>query len=119
MKLIQPVLIISIVIFLIVYFARGQSRIIDRILLLILTSVGIIFIAVPEWSNQIAHLFGVDNGGDLISYFALVGLGIIALMLYAKLREIDEKLTRHIRSSALEHVNLPEVGDEEQGVTVE
>ena len=107
MRLIQPILILSLIIIVLIYFSRGRSRLLDRLLILFLTGSGILLIAMPEWSNQIAHFFGVENGKDLLSYFSVAGLGIVSLLLYTKLKEVEEKFTNLVRAVAIEHASTP------------
>lgn len=102
MKPIQVVLFVLVVGGIGVYFRRLRSRLLDRVVVLILGVCGLVLVAVPDWSNTLAQLFGVHRGADLVIYLGLVGLAWLWLLLFSKLRETESRLTELARNVALE-----------------
>jgi hypothetical protein len=107
-KLIQPILISLLFLVMLAYFMRIRSRLVDRALVIFLGTCGIVMVTMPEWTNKLAHWFGVGRGADLLLYFGLVGLGFISVLLYAKLRVIESRLTELARAIALENARVVE-----------
>jgi hypothetical protein len=65
----------------------------------------------PGLTNNIAALFGVGRGADLIIYLSLVGLGLVTLLLYSKLQETEDQLTELVRAIALLKVQMDSTAD--------
>jgi hypothetical protein len=59
-------------------------------------------IAAPDWTNDVAHWVGVGRGVDLFFYLAILGFSFATLILYSKIRDLDESLTRLVRAIAIE-----------------
>lgn len=107
MKLIQVILIPLLLLIVIMYFAQFRSRLLDRLIVVSIGALGVTMILAPEVANQLAHFVGVGRGADLVMYLGLTGLAFLGIVLYSKLREIEEKLTTLARTEAIENVRLP------------
>jgi hypothetical protein len=107
LRAIQIILALGLVLIVILYFRRFQSRIFDRLSVLTLGLVGIVMVVMPEWTTALAHLVGVGRGADLVSYFGLVSLLFICLLVYSKLRSLESELTNLARAVAIEHAHRP------------
>lgn len=90
------------------YFARLRTRLIDRSLVLLTAVAGVVLIAVPEWSTELAALFGVGRGVDLIIYVGLFLLAFVCLLLYARIRALQGRLTDLVRAGAIRDARRPE-----------
>ncbi len=112
MNLIQPILIVLLVVAAIFCIRSLQMRIVTRIAVILLATVGVIFVLRPELTNAIAHKLGVGRGADLIFYLASLAFTYAFLIVYARHRELRRDLTRLARTFALEHAVQPLVGDE-------
>lgn len=65
--------------------------------------VGIVFVWVPELTNEIAHLAGIGRGADLIFYVWIVLSFIAILNLHLKLKQSHVLLTDLARHIAIAH----------------
>ena len=84
------------------YFRRLRSGVIDRLIVIALALVGAAMILAPDWTSTVANFLGVGRGVDLFFYLAIVGFAFAGLVLYSKLRDLDEKLTELVRTIAIE-----------------
>ncbi len=105
MKLIQLILILPLFLLVALYLKRFRSLLMDRLIILALGMSGITLVVKPEWSSQLAGLVGVGRGVDLIMYLAFVGLGFISLILYTKLRQLEQRMTELARQGAIQHAS--------------
>jgi hypothetical protein len=109
MKPIQPIqylLVLLLIAGIIVYARSLRSRLLDRVLVLVIGASGLLLVAMPELSTGLGRWVGVGRGVDLVTYLALVGLTYFCLLLYAKVRETNERLTQLARSVAIQNARL-------------
>jgi len=102
MRPVQFVLIILVAGVLILYFRRLRSGVFDRLIVLALAVMGAAMIVAPDWTNTVAALVGVGRGVDLFFYLAVVGFAFAGLLVYSKLKDLDERLTDLVRTIAIE-----------------
>jgi hypothetical protein len=107
MKLIQIILIPLLLLIVVMYVSRFRSRLLDRLIVLLSGTLGIIMVLMPDWANALAHLVGVGRGADLTMYFGLIGLSFLGLRLYSQLRLIETQLVRIVQAQAIEHARRP------------
>jgi hypothetical protein len=105
---IQVILIVLLLFILISYFRRFRRHVIDKILICVMLLVGIIFVLYPEITNQIAHFLGIGRGADLLFYMAILGFAYLHMLLYAKIKKLEDQITTIVRKQSLDSVNLPE-----------
>ena len=75
-------------------YARSlHSRLLDRALVVAIGMAGLVLVAWPSASQRMADLAGVVRGVDFVMYVALLGLGYLFLLLFAKQRETEVRLT--------------------------
>ena len=108
MKIIQFILAPALMVLTVLYFQRFRSLLVDCLLIITMGMTGTLFVIFPGITVKAANLLGVGRGADLVIYFTLVGLVFICLMLFSKIRKLEEQLTRLIRSNALEHSKSPD-----------
>ena len=101
MTTIQPLLGFIVLALLVVYFVRYRSKLRDRVASITLVTMTLVLIARPELANRLASLFGVGRGVDLLMYLSAPGLGFILLLVFARLRELEKKMTLLVREHAL------------------
>jgi hypothetical protein len=107
MKPIQPILVLFLLVIAGVYFLRLRNKTYDRLIVLLIFLVGVVLVMMPDLSADIAHIVGVGRGADLLLYLGLLGLSFICLLLYSKLRELEEALTRLVRTIAIAEARKP------------
>jgi hypothetical protein len=90
-----------------VYFKRLRSKLFDRMIVLIIGSMGLLMALVPEWSNRIAHAVGVGRGVDLVIYLSIVGLAFLWIGLYTRVRDLETQQTQLVRHLALAQARFP------------
>jgi hypothetical protein len=104
MNLIQPLLVASLLMIGVIYLNRFRSRIIDRIIILLILATGIVFVCFPALTSRIANIVGVGRGADLLLYASLVSIGFLLTVFYAKIREMSQTITRLTREISLREV---------------
>ena len=107
MKLIQPLLIVLLFVFVLLYLARFRSRLFDRLIVVFVAGLGALMIIFPSLANTFAHLLGVIRGADLITYLGLSGLIFLWLLLYIRMRDLNVQLTMLARSIAISKARSP------------
>lgn len=110
MILIQPLLIVLLLLGVVVYLRVFRSRLVDRIVVSAILVAALGLISFPDAANDLAHLVGVGRGADLLFYLTIPGLGFVVLLLFSRVRELDERLTKLTRDLALRSPHVP--GDE-------
>ena len=110
MTLIQPLLIALLLLGVVVYLRVFRSRLVDRIVVSAILVAALGLISFPDAANALAHRVGVGRGADLLFYLTIPGLGFVVLLLFSKVRELDERLTQLTRDMALRSPHVP--GDE-------
>lgn len=110
MRPVQFLLIILLGGVLVLYFRRLRTGVVDRLVVLTFALLGATMIIAPDWTMTVANALGVGRGVDLFFYLAILGFAFAGLVLYSKLRDIDENLTRLVRTLAIERAekNDPE-----------
>lgn len=83
------------------YFTRLRSRVADRLLATALTLAATLGILFPDLATEIAHTVGVGRGVDLVMYISLFTLGYLWVLLYARERQTQHKLTKLVRALAI------------------
>ena len=101
MKLIQFILIPVLLIAMLIYVRRFRTLLLDRLIAVFLGVIAILLVLNPEWTASLARDFGVGRGTDLMMYLSVTGLGFFCLTLWAKLQDIEARLTQIIRTQAL------------------
>jgi len=97
---IQILLITGIIIIFLYYVLKFRNALLDLIILVAFSGVGIFFILFPEKTNIIAHKLGVGRGADLLFYSCIIFFLFIILKLFARIRRLEEKLTDLVRQQA-------------------
>lgn len=90
-------------------FAASQRRRAGfvSILMIALTIGGMILVALPELTTELANILGVGRGADLVSYiFILFTLSAI-LNLHLRLRAEGEVVSRLARAIAIQSAEAP------------
>ncbi len=93
MSPIQLILILIAAGFVLVYFNRLRSRLLDRLIFFVLAVLAVVMVLRPDWANAVAVFLGVGRGADLLVYLGFSGLAFLWLGLYARQREMDIRLT--------------------------
>jgi hypothetical protein len=97
----QPILVALLAALVILYFARLRTRAWDILVILLCFGVAALLVVRPEVATHIANMVGIGRGVDLILYLAIPGLALLILLLFARTRELNLKLTAMVRESAL------------------
>jgi hypothetical protein len=83
------------------FFLRRNKLPFHIVFLFLFLIAGAAMILFPETASQVAHLFGVGRGADLITYIAIVTVLFALLHYYTKFVEVDAQVTRLVREIAL------------------
>jgi hypothetical protein len=101
------ILLITGVAFIAVYFfIRLRNSLLDILLLLFLIAAAIVFILFPDITNQLANKLGVGRGADLVFYTSIIIFWFVILKLYARIRKLEQTITKVVREKAIEETTL-------------
>jgi small membrane protein len=102
----QFILILLLFLILFSFFKRFRKPAIDKIVVGLILISGIFFAFYPETTNKMAHYLGIGRGADLIFYLAILGFGYGMLLLYSKVKTLEDQLAAIVRKQSLDSVNL-------------
>jgi small membrane protein len=105
MSKIQVLFIAALIFILINYFRRFRSMATDKILISLMLLSGIFFVLYPDLTTIIARYLGIGRGTDLIFYLAILGFGYMILVLYSKIKNLEDQITSLVRKQALENIS--------------
>jgi hypothetical protein len=108
MRPIQLILALLLLVVMLTYFRKLRSHLLDRLIVILLGGAGLAMAIMPEWSNTVAHFFGVGRGVDLVIYLSITGLAFLWIMLYATVRRQHEQMTELVRALALAQARPPD-----------
>ncbi|HYE53957.1 MAG TPA: DUF2304 domain-containing protein [Chitinophagaceae bacterium] len=110
MKLTQLILIVGLLAILVSYFRWFRSAVMDKLLVAVILAAGIFMVVFPDLTNRLAATLGVGRGADLVFYLFIVGFCYLILMLYAKIRKLEQQLAELARKQALHDVQTQSTG---------
>jgi small membrane protein len=105
MSKIQVLFITALIFIMVNYFRRFRSMAIAKILISLMLLSGIFFVLYPDMTTKIAHYLGIGRGTDLVFYLAILGFGYMILVLYSKIKNLEDQITSLVRKQALENIN--------------
>jgi hypothetical protein len=105
---IQAILLIVFVAATALYFRRFRFKIWDRLIILMVCATGAVAVLNPDLANAMAHRLGVGRGADLFFYLTVPGLGVIAMLLFSRIRELEARQTMLVREIAILRSDLIE-----------
>jgi hypothetical protein len=104
---IQAILLLLILILGVYLLRRSRSRLVGRMVMILLVLTLSIFVLFPELTTWIANRLGVGRGADFLFYvFALFVLYALVLV-YIRLRDQDRKITQITRALAIRDAQKP------------
>jgi hypothetical protein len=98
--LVKPILII-LLICIYFYIFKIKNQLWLRMSVLLLLMISITLIISPDITTKIAYVLGVGRGVDLIFYFLFCFLFFLIILLYSKLIESNDNLSKLVREIAL------------------
>ena len=101
--------IASLLFILISYLIKFRQPALDKLFIGCLMATGIFFFLYPEVTNQLAHFLGIGRGADLIFYLAILGFAYVTLLLYSKIRKLEDQLAKIVRQQSLESIKLSDI----------
>lgn len=101
MRPIQLILIPILVIVLLFFTPKLKRSALLQGLFVTVILVLMLFVAVPDWSTIVANFLGIGRGVDLIMYLGLLSLGVLGLLLFIRMRKLEEKLVELVREQAI------------------
>jgi hypothetical protein len=87
------------------YWKLFQNRFLNRLFLLGAFLITVLFVLYPSLSTRIANWLGVGRGTDLIVYLSIVILIFVLLMMYSKIKKLEETVTTLLREKVLKESN--------------
>lgn len=108
MRPVQFILIVLLIAGTYAYFSRLRTGVLDRLIVLFFAALGIVMTVVPDFTTTVANAVGVGRGVDLFFYLAILGLAFVCLLLYSRVRELQESITELTRALAIKRAATPE-----------
>jgi hypothetical protein len=102
----QPILVGLLTALVILYFARLRSRSTDGLLVGLCFGFAALLVIRPTVATRIANFVGIGRGVDLIFYLAIPGLALMVLLLFARTRDLNSKLTATLRELAISNARV-------------
>ncbi len=97
------ILLLTGILFVAFYFViRLRKRLLDLVLMFIMSAAAIVFVIWPDLTNTIAKKLGVGRGADLIFYISIILFWFVVLRLYVRIRKLEQTFTEMIRKNAIE-----------------
>lgn len=101
MDIIKIILLVPLILLIIFILTRLKSQLAFRLSLIFVLLSGVVFVLFPSVTNQLAELVGVGRGADLIIYLSIVFFFLFGIMVYSKIRKLQENHTELIRQIAI------------------
>ena|ERR1700761_6651587 len=93
-----------------------RSRLWYRLIAILFFLMATAFVLFPDATNVIAHQLGVGRGADLLLYINVLATLHVFLLLYAKIRKLEQKLALEIRALAIRDAQLLSAGPAKEPV---
>lgn len=103
MSLIKMVLILILGVTYIYYLLRVHSRGLNRAIGTTLFLGAGLLVIFPDASNQVARVFGVGRGVDLVFYILFGAFAFGLVVIYSELRSLNRSVTLLARAVAIQH----------------
>lgn len=101
MRPIQLILIPILVIVLLFFTPKlKRSALLQGLFVMVILGL-MLFVVMPDWSTIVANFLGIGRGVDLITYLGLLSLGVLGLLLFIRMRKLEEKLVDLVREQAI------------------
>ena len=101
MTAIQLILFFGLLLISVYAYRKFRNSIVDAVVMSLFILAGIGLVIFPEVTNRLAHALGVGRGVDLIFYFCILFFIFIILKLYARIRRLEQLMTKVIRNNSL------------------
>ena len=101
MTSIQGVLIAGLVISVIFASTAFRTKLAYRLVALLLFLTAATLVVFPDLTTSIARAVGVGRGADLILYVALITGIDVALLLYLRIRHLEQRIADLVRAMAV------------------
>ena len=79
----------------------------DKLLIGCILAAGIFLVVFPDLTNRLAVTLGVGRGADLVFYLFIVAFCYLILLVYAKIKKLEQQLAELARRQALMDVQSP------------
>ncbi len=81
---------------------RWKKRSLDVVLFSLLILAAVLFILRPNLTQSLANKLGVGRGADLVFYTSILIFWFVIIKLYARMRNMEQKITDLVRKNAIE-----------------
>ncbi len=100
---IQLLLLLFLLAAFLLYWKLFRNRFLNRLVLMGALLVTAFFVLYPSVTTRIANWMGVGRGTDLILYLGIVILIFVLLMMYSKIKKLEEMVTMLTRDKTLKN----------------
>jgi hypothetical protein len=102
LQLVKFILIPLVVGLVFLYFTKIRSQLLDSLIVLLIAGVGIALVVSPDMASGLAYLVGVGRGADLLMYISLLGIMFLLILIYSRLRELEDNIAHLVRDIAID-----------------
>jgi len=103
MIVIKIFLILVLTIAFIIFSFSSRLKVIQKLSVIIGYCVLFLFIANPQYSDKVAHIFSIKSGTDLVLYIVMSITSLINIVLYVGQKNTNRIITKIIRESSKRH----------------
>lgn len=100
---IKIILLIPLLLLIILMLPRFRRHAMSRLIMIIISLLGVVFVLFPSLSNKLAQYVGVGRGADLIIYLFMVFSFLYNIYIYAKLRMMRQDQTEIVKQIAIQN----------------
>jgi len=100
MIMIKIFLILVLTIAFVIFSFSSKLKIIQILSVIIGYLIIFLFIADPQYSDKVAHIFSIKSGTDLVLYIVMSLTSLVNIVLYVGLKNDNKIITKIIREGA-------------------
>lgn len=101
MTAIQVILFFGLLLISAYVYKKFRNSIVDAVAMGLFILAGATLVIFPDITSSLAHALGVGRGVDLIFYFCILFFIFIILKLYARIRRLEQMMTKVIRNNSI------------------
>ena len=100
MVVLKLFLILVLTIGFIIFAFSSKLKTVQKMSVIVGYFILFLFILYPQYSDEVAQLFGIGTGKDLIMYISISLMSLMSIVLYVGVKNNDGAITKLIREDA-------------------
>ena len=104
MIIIKIFLILLLTIGFLIFSFSSKLKVLQKLTVIAGYCVIFFFIAEPQYSDKVAHIFSIEKGSDLVLYIVTSIISLVNIILYVNQKNNNRMITKIIREGAKRNV---------------